>query len=226
MQKFAVIVAGGAGTRMGGQTPKQFLLLRGRPVIWHTLQRFLRSFDDMQVILVLPADHLHLGKEIVSGMPGAARVVVTAGGETRFHSVQKGLQWVQQPAVVFVHDGVRCLVSTALIQRCYAQALEMGNAIPAIAVTDSIRQQTTAGNIVLNRETLHSIQTPQTFRSDWLLPAFEQPWQPGFTDEATVVEAFGKPIFLVEGEADNIKITRPIDLSVAEQLLQNAEGQV
>ncbi len=219
MKKYAVIVAGGSGQRMGAAIPKQFLLLQGKPLLWYSLQTFLHAFEDIKIILVLPADNLTEGEQLAKDLDAVERITVTAGGATRFHSVQNGLKLVSSPSIVFVHDGVRCLVSPALIQGCYTQALEKGSAIPAVAATDSIRILGGDGHTVADRNLVRIIQTPQTFQSDILLPAFKQDFSEGFTDEATVVEAFGKPVFLIEGEYSNIKITRPVDLLVAEKIL-------
>jgi 2-C-methyl-D-erythritol 4-phosphate cytidylyltransferase len=142
------------------------------------------------------------------------------GGATRFHSVQNGLKLIIEPAVVAVHDGVRCLISKELIVRCVEQALEKGSAIPAVQATDSIRLVEGELNKVADRDIVRIIQTPQTFKSDILLTAFKQEHSASFTDEATVVEAAGHPVFLCEGEYDNIKITRPVDLLIAESILQ------
>ena len=220
MKKYAVIVAGGSGVRMGAQLPKQFLLLRNKAVLWHTLAAFLAAFNDLKIILVLPAQHIEAGHKIIGTLAVPERVLVTTGGETRYQSVQNGLQLVEKDAVVFVHDGVRCLVTPALIQRCYTAAIEKGNATPAIAAVDSIRIDTGAGNEAMDRNKVRIIQTPQTFLAAQLLKAFEQPYEPSFTDEATVVERMGIAIHLVEGESTNIKITQPIDLLVAEKILE------
>lgn len=219
MKKYAVIVAGGSGQRMGAAIPKQFLLLQGKPLLWYSLQTFLQAFEDLEIILVVPADNLAEGEQLAKELNAVSRITVTTGGATRFHSVQNGLALVSSPSIVFVHDGVRCLVSTELIQRCYTQALEKGSAIPAVAATDSIRILVEEGHTVADRKLVRIIQTPQTFRSEILLPAFQNDFEEGFTDEATVVEAYGNPVFLIEGEYSNIKITRPVDLLVAEKIL-------
>ncbi len=216
MKKYAVIVAGGSGMRMGSPVPKQFLLLRGKPVLWHTVQAFIQAYNDVQIILVLPGDYITAAHE---HLLLDESVIVTAGGHTRFHSVQNGLKLVAANSLVFVHDGVRCLVSPALIRRCGEQAMRLGSAIPAVAATDSLRIERDGKHSVINREQVRMIQTPQTFTSDVLLPAFNQPCSDHFTDEATVVEAFGNRIFLIDGEYDNIKITRPADLVIAERIL-------
>lgn len=219
MKKYAVIVAGGSGQRMGTAIPKQFLFLQGKPLLGYSLQTFLHAFEDLEIILVLPADNLAEGEQLAQDLGAVARITVTAGGNTRFHSVQNGLALVSSPSIVFVHDGVRCLVSRELIQRCYTQALEKGSAIPAVAATDSIRILAGEGHAVADRNLVRIIQTPQTFQSEILLPAFANEFEEAFTDEATVVEASGNPVYLIEGEYSNIKITRPVDLLVAEKIL-------
>ena len=174
MKKTAIIVAGGTGARMGTQLPKQFLLLEGKPVLWYTVQRFLESFSDLEIVLVLPEAHWELGNQLLEAyFPGKAiRMVV--GGSTRFESVRNGLQTIEPGGVVFVHDGVRCLLSALLIQRCYQHALEYGSAIPAVVATDSIRVVSGSENQVADRNQIRLIQTPQTFRTDLLLEAFSK----------------------------------------------------
>ena len=222
MRKYAVIVAGGSGSRMGSTIPKQFLLLHNKPVLYYTLKVFLEAYEDMQIILVLPEDYTDLGREIIDAFFDYSRIQITNGGETRFHSVKNGLQLVEQDAIVFVHDAVRCLVSVDLIRRCYENALEVGSAVPAVRSRDSVRllNEEENDNEVLERSKVALVQTPQTFHSRILLPAFEIDYKERFTDEATVVEAFGLKISLVEGEEENIKITRPFDMLMAEQLLK------
>ncbi len=219
MKKFAVIVAGGSGLRMGAPSPKQFLLLNGKPLLRHTIDAFLDAYNDMEVIVVLPKDYIEFGKTMIAEMIDKNRIQITIGGATRFHSVQNGLKLISEISIIFVHDGVRSLVSKTLIQQCFEQAVEKGSAIPAVAATDSIRLVNGEESSVANRNNIRIIQTPQTFKSDILLPAFNQVYEDTFTDEATVVEAFGTKVFLCEGDYNNIKITRPIDLLVAENIL-------
>lgn len=227
MHKYAVIVAGGSGTRMGSSTPKQFLFLHDRPVLYYTLKIFLEAYDDLQIILVLPEDYTDMGREIIDAFFDYSRIQIANGGETRFHSVKNGLQLVSKDSIVFVHDAVRCLVSIDLIHRCFENALETGSAVPAIRAKDSVRllNEEENDNEVLDRSKVVLIQTPQTFHSRILLPAFEIDYKERFTDEATVVEAFGLKICLVEGEENNIKITRPSDLLIAEALISEIEAQ-
>lgn len=220
MKKYAVIVAGGSGLRMGTTVPKQFLQLAGRPVIWYTLTTFLDAYPDMEIILVLPEQHLETGREIASQTSDPSRIRITTGGETRFHSVQKGLEFVNKHSIVFVHDGVRCLLTTSLIHKCYEAAVDRGNAIPAVTAVDSIRIQHFNGNEMIDRNKIRIVQTPQTFTSDILKAAFERDFQDSFTDEASVVERLGVKINLIEGEDTNIKITKPTDLLIAEKILE------
>ncbi len=220
MNKYAIIVAGGTGTRMGGELPKQFMLLKNNPVLYYTLKTFLESYVDLQVILVLPVDYTGMGQEIIDASFDKDRIRITAGGDTRFQSVKNGLALVEKEAIVFVHDGVRCLLSTALIHRCYKQAVDTGTAIPVIVSKDSIRLLTEDGNEALDRNNVMLVQTPQTFHSKILLPAFQIDYKDKFTDEATVVEAYGIKVSLVVGEENNIKITRPVDLIIAEKIIE------
>jgi 2-C-methyl-D-erythritol 4-phosphate cytidylyltransferase len=220
MDKYAVIVAGGSGTRMGGNLPKQFILLKDKPVLYYTLKTFLDAYDDLQIILVLPVDYTDMGQEIIDAYFDKERIRITAGGDTRFQSVKNGLTLVEKESIVFVHDGVRCLLSTALIHRCYQGAVETGSAIPVITSKDSVRLLTEDGNDALDRNKVMLVQTPQTFHSKILLPAFQIDYKDKFTDEATVVEAYGLKVSLVEGEENNIKITRPVDLMIAESILE------
>ncbi|MEO6671231.1 MAG: 2-C-methyl-D-erythritol 4-phosphate cytidylyltransferase [Ferruginibacter sp.] len=219
MKKFAIIVAGGTGSRMNNILPKQFLLIKGKPVLYYTISAFLNAYDDCNIILVLPEDHVAAGQEIIDAFFDYNRIQITVGGRTRFHSVQNGLQLVNEESIVFVHDAVRCLLSKALIHRCYDAVVEFGSAVPVIASNDSLRILTADGNEALDRNIVKLVQTPQAFYSKILLPAFNIDYKDRFTDEATVVEAFGLKIYLVEGEDTNIKITRPLDLEFAEKLL-------
>lgn len=204
---------------MDSELPKQFILLKNKPVLYYTLKIFLESYKDMQIILVLPADFTNLGLQIIDAWFDKERIRVTAGGDTRFQSVKNGLQLVDEDSIVFVHDGVRCLITVDLIHRCYQQALETGTAIPVITSRDSIRVITADGNNAFDRNKIMLVQTPQTFHSKILLPAFNIDYNDKFTDEATVVEAYGIKVTLVEGEENNIKITRPLDLMVAEKII-------
>lgn len=220
MKKIAVIVAGGSGTRMGGEVPKQFLMLRDKPLLYYSLKKFLDSYEDMQVILVMHPDFLDRGQEIIDAYFEKERIRITVGGETRFHSVKNGLALIEEECIIFVHDAVRCMLSVDLIRRCYEKAITDGTAIPAIPSKDSIRLVTENGPEVFDRNKVMLIQTPQTFHSKIIIPAYQIEYKEKFTDEATVAEAYGMNVSLVEGEDTNIKITRPLDLIIAEKVLQ------
>jgi len=223
MDKIAIIVAAGSGTRMGSSVPKQFLPLAGKAILLHSVEAFIGACEDIRIILVLPQDQTDYGTALLAQQPYSGQVTITAGGNSRFESVARGLARIPDDCIVFVHDGVRCLVTAALIQRCYQQALITGSAIPACPATDSMRiiegNEARRRSRVIDREYIRLIQTPQTFKSSLLKKAFEQPYQPGFTDEASVLEAMGQEVTLVEGEAENIKITRQVDLIIAEAIL-------
>ncbi len=220
MKKFAVIVAAGSGLRMGSETPKQFLLLNGKPILWHSINSFLNTFNDINIIIVLSKEYIETGEQIRKDfLIDGKRITVAMGGETRFHSVQNGLKSVEENSIVFVHDAVRCLITETLIKRCYEQTILLGSAIPAVSAIDSIRIVEGDSHRVIKRASVKRIQTPQTFHSNTLIAAYNQNYQEYFTDEATVVEYFGKQVYLCEGDYNNIKITTPIDLKVAEELL-------
>jgi 2-C-methyl-D-erythritol 4-phosphate cytidylyltransferase len=220
LKKFAVIVAAGSGTRMQSAIPKQFMELKGRPVLWYTLTAFLKAYEDLQVILVLPAAYTKQGSEIVAATKAQQRIQITTGGDTRFQSVKNGLQLVPANSIVFVHDAARCLVPVELIHSCYEHAVKHGSAIPAINATDTIRIDNGHGPVLVDRNQVYIIQTPQTFQGDLLKPAFDQSYSQSFTDEASVAEAAGIRIHLVKGDPCNLKITNPVDLTVAASLLK------
>lgn len=219
MKTYAVIVAGGSGTRMGSELPKQFLPIHGVPVLIHTIRAFLHAIDDIQIVVVLPETHLEAGRAYLQQFLPGLQAKLVHGGPTRFDSVRNGLTITDDNAMVFVHDAVRCMISPALIRQCLQDALQYGSSIPVVAVKDSIRRVEGDHSVVVDRSLLRAIQTPQTFPAGELKKAFGQPNQPAFTDEATVWESYGKTVHLTEGEERNIKITYPTDLMLAEQLL-------
>lgn len=220
MKTYAVIVAGGSGSRMGSELPKQFLPLHGEPVLIHTIRAFLKAVDHIQVIVVLPALHLESGRTYLHQFLPGLQAILVNGGPTRFDSVRNGLAFTDDESIVFVHDAVRCMISPALIRQCFQDALQYGSSIPVVAVKDSIRRIEGEQSVVVDRSVLRAVQTPQTFPAGELKKAFEQPNQPAFTDEATVWESYGKTVHLTEGEERNIKITYPTDLLIAEQLIK------
>ena len=225
MKKFAIIVAGGAGTRMNNITPKQFLLLKGKPVLFYAINTFLETYDDCKIILVLPEEHVGVGQELIDAFFDYKKIQIVIGGRTRFHSVQNALKIVnEEDSVIFVHDAVRPLLSSNLINRCYNSVLEFGTAIPVVDCKDSVRIINENGNEAVERSTIKLVQTPQAFHSKILLPSFSGiDYKDKFTDEASVVEAFGLKVSLVEGEEENIKITKATDLFFAEAILNSRE---
>lgn len=224
MKTYAVIVASGNGVRMKSSFPKQFLTINNKPLLYYTIAAFIKAMPGINIILVLPEEHVGTGQEIIDGYFDASMIQVTIGGSTRFESVKRGLANIDEECIIFVHDGVRCLVTEVLIHRCYEAALHSGTAIPAISSRDSIRIVVDEDNEALDRDAVKLVQTPQTFHSKILLPAYQIDFKDKFTDEATVVEAFGLKVQLVEGEEENIKITTPADLLVAEWILADRQN--
>lgn len=226
MKKYVVIVAGGSGTRMGSELPKQFLLIHDKPILWYTLHAFLKSYKDIHIILVLPSEYYDTGRAICDEINSLHPIQTIVGGATRFHSVQNGLALIRDQSVIFVHDGVRCLLTPSLVHLCYEEALLFGSAIPCIDSKDSIRIMSDSGHRAIKRTEVKMVQTPQTFLSDIILSAYQVVYQEGFTDDASVAEAAGHSVHLVEGEEDNIKITTPLDLAIAEELLDPPQFSV
>lgn len=223
MKKYAVIVAGGSGTRMNADLPKQFMILKGKPVLYYAVKAFLDAYDDCIIVLVLPEEHTAAGQEIIDAFFSYERIKLVAGGRTRFHSVQNGLaQITDEDSVVFVHDAVRPLVTKELIDRCYTSVAETGSAIPVTDCKDSVRMITEEGNEMLDRTNIKLVQTPQAFHGKIILPAYRIDYKEKYTDEATVAEAFGMKLSLVEGDEQNIKLTRPIDFLIAESFMNQS----
>lgn len=220
-----IIVAGGKGLRMGGDIPKQFIPVNGMPVLMHTIRRF-REFDpQMHIVLVLPKDHQDYWRQLCNEYRFTDRHDITDGGSTRFHSSQNGIMALAEAPdsdIVAIHDGVRPLVSVETIGRCFTAAAESGAAIPVLPVIDTLRYVGHADENGVNTEQGHNVlrsdyrvvQTPQTFRLALLRRAFTQPFSERFTDDASVVEALGEKVTMVDGNRENIKITTPYDLKV------------
>jgi 2-C-methyl-D-erythritol 4-phosphate cytidylyltransferase len=218
---YAIIVAGGSGSRMQATIPKQFLLLNGLPVLMHTIEAFYRSTSQPQIILVLPADSRSYWDELCKQYNFGSPHKIVDGGNTRFHSVKNGLDLItDNDAVVAVHDAVRPLTSAQIIDNAYNHAVQHGNAVVAVKSRDSIRQVKNEASMSLLRDEIYLVQTPQTFQSAQLKKAYEQPYDPKFTDDASVVEETGVAIKLVAGDYRNIKITFPEDIAIAELLMR------
>lgn len=220
MKYYAIIVAGGSGTRMQTTVPKQFLLLNGLPVLMHTIRAFEQSCVTPDIILVLPTGYHAYWQQLCNVHQFTTPHLLVAGGETRFHSVKNGLdQIINDDVLIAVHDAVRPLTSRHIIETSYQHAEKYGNAVTAVKSRDSIRQLTNGRSVSLLRDEIYLIQTPQTFRADILRKAYEQPYSEKFTDDASVVEQYGVEIQITEGDHQNIKITFPEDIAIAELLL-------
>lgn len=220
MKKYAIIVAGGKGLRMGHELPKQFIEIKGLPVLMHTISRFKEAIQNIEIIVVLPKEQQDYWKELLTKHNFDIKHQIADGGETRYHSVKNGLALTcNKAALIAIHDGVRPFVSKSVILNCFQIANEKGCAIPVLPMIDSIRHYTESGSESVNREKYVIVQTPQTFKSEFIHDAYSVPYTPSFTDDASVVEAGGYPIILTEGNRENIKITTPFDLKIAEILL-------
>ena len=216
MKKFAIIVAGGSGSRMGSEIPKQFLEISGKPILMHTIQVFYSYDPEVEIILVLPEEQQKFWAELCIQYSFSITHKITSGGETRFQSVRNGLKLIDDSGIVFIHDGVRPLVSFETLEKCFETALKCGNAIPVLPASESLRKLEGNQNISVDRSLFFSVQTPQTFRTEQIQEAFRQNFDPEFTDDASVAEKAGFQIFMVEGNRENIKITTSTDLIIAE----------
>jgi 2-C-methyl-D-erythritol 4-phosphate cytidylyltransferase len=218
LKKFAIIVAGGAGTRMNAEIPKQFLLLKGRPVLMHSVETFQLAYPGITTLIVLPKLYWEVWKTLCKEYKFDVHYALAEGGETRFNSVKNGLELITEDGIVAIHDAARPLVSEKLIISSMEYAEKHGNAIPAINFSESMRIIEGDRTQVVNRDNYRIIQTPQCFRLSQLKSAYRQGYTPGFTDDAAVLESTGVQINLIEGEKTNLKITLPEDLIMAEAL--------
>ncbi|EDM36855.1 2-C-methyl-D-erythritol 4-phosphate cytidylyltransferase [Pedobacter sp. BAL39] len=222
MKYYAIIVAGGSGNRMQQAIAKQFILLDGKPILMHTLQAFASSELQPEIFLVMSRLQQDYWKSLCETHQFQIAHQLIDGGEQRFHSVRNGLLAIHGPGIVAVHDAVRPLISPKLIVNSFLMAQQKGNAVAGIAPTDSVRRFLAPEKTeALDRNDLVLIQTPQAFDLDMLRKAYQQPYTPFFTDDASVAEAAGYPIHIIEGERTNIKITYPQDLDIAELYLRN-----
>ena len=221
MRKQVIIVAGGSGLRMGTDIPKQFLLLDGKPVLMHTIEAFYNYDPDIFIILVLPEKHQSYWKTLCETYHFRIAHQIVFGGNTRFHSVKNGLKLVTDYSLVAVHDGARALVTEDVIKRTFDAAASSKMACPVIPVTDSLRRTMRIGSRSVSRESYCLVQTPQIFVSKILLKAYEQDYLDEFTDDVSVVSALrSSQTVLVEGSPENIKITTPLDLAIAETIIK------
>lgn len=221
-KEYVIIVAGGTGSRMNSSIPKQFLKIGSKPVIAHTIGRFYAYDPNINVIIAVHKDHENDLRKIIKKFFPEKNITVTLGGETRFHSVANALALVEDnKAVVGIHDAARPFVAISVIKACFAMGSKKGNAIPAIDLNESIREIKGKKNNAVNRSNYKIIQTPQCFSVKELKKAFTKGYSPKFTDDATVLESIGKKINLVQGNFENIKITNPNDLLIANIYVKN-----
>ncbi|HDR90208.1 MAG TPA: 2-C-methyl-D-erythritol 4-phosphate cytidylyltransferase [Bacteroidetes bacterium] len=217
-----MIVGGGSGVRMGNTLPKQFMELEGMPMIMRSARAFADTYPDIRLIVVLPAGQLALWEELIHRYRFTHPVELVVGGYTRFHSVKNGVGLVRRHEVVAVHDAARPVISRELIRRCFRLAEEKGSAVPVMEPVDSIREIIPDGHIPVNRENYRLVQTPQVFRGDFLIEAYDTEYQPFYTDDAVVVEEAGFAIYLTTGERTNIKVTYPEDFRLAAWMIKQA----
>lgn len=228
MKQYVLIVAGGKGLRMGGDLPKQFIPIAGKPVLMHTLESFYRWNPEAELVLVLPEEHQDYWKMLCREIGCKAPHHIANGGATRFHSVLSGLTLIKEmrdrsaeqgPAFVAVHDGVRPFVTSDVIENCFVEAERSGAVVPVMPMIDSLREVFDGYSTPVDRSRFVAVQTPQVFDLELLMKAYQQPYQKTFTDDASVVEAMGHKVTTVPGNRENIKLTTPLDLDVAKVLL-------
>lgn len=220
MRKSVIIVAGGSGSRMGGDLPKQFIVLENYPVLMWTISCFIEYDASISVVVVLPESQINYWKDLCISYSFDQPHLVVKGGGTRFHSVRNGLEAIPETDLVAIHDGVRPLVSKKTIANCFNMAAETGAAIPVMQVTETLRTGTMEQSGTVNRELFFSVQTPQVFGWSIIKEAYKQEWNSAFTDDASVAENMGIPVKMVPGNRDNLKITHPDDLIVAAEYLK------
>ena len=219
MKRHIIIVAGGKGLRMGGDIPKQFLPVCGKPVLMRTIEAFYTYDNQIHVILVLPVSQQEYWRELCQTYNFNLPHEVADGGDTRFHSVSNGLALVDGEGLVGIHDGVRPFVSQEVIARCFAEAEQKKAVIPVIGVVETVRCLEGEDSVTVPRDKYKLVQTPQVFDVALLKQAYHQDYTDMFTDDASVVEALGEKVYLVEGNRENIKLTTPFDLKLAEMLV-------
>ena len=220
MKRYAVIVAGGRGERMGADRPKQFLEIEGKPILRHTIERFLAFDPFIEVIVVLPSAQKDWWRDYCRQNGFLKRYTIVSGGITRFHSVQNALRFVGDEGVVAVHDGVRPLVRRDLLERIFKAAETHPAVVPVVPVVESVRRVEEEKSAPVSRDGLMLVQTPQVFEASLLKRAYDRPFSPSFTDDASVVEASGGSVHLVAGDRINLKITTPDDLQLAAGLFR------
>src|SRR5690554_228224 len=221
IKKSVVIVAGGKGNRMGADIPKQFMPIAGKPMLMHTIESFSSYDDGVRIILVLPQDYVTLWRQLCIEHKFDIKHIIVEGGETRFHSVKKGLREVHPEEIVAVHDGARPFASSELIGKCYSEAFRYKcGVIPVVDEVNSIRKLTATGSEIIDRSEIKIVQTPQVFPGLLLKSAYETDFDSSFTDDASVAERNGVVIKLITGEVTNLKITTTLDMEFSEFLFK------
>lgn len=221
MKNNVIIVAGGKGLRMGSELPKQFISIGGKPILMHTIEAFYQFDNEINIILVLHPSYVDFWESLCKEHNYQRNMTITTGGDTRFHSVKNGLQYVEN-GLVAIHDAARPFISAKLITDCFNRAEECGAVVPAVDSTDSLRMLLDEEKSkIIDRSKIRLVQTPQVFRVEILKRAYEAEFNDIFTDDASVVEALGVDIHMVKGEVSNIKITTPFDLEVSEIIMKN-----
>ncbi|MCD4772997.1 MAG: 2-C-methyl-D-erythritol 4-phosphate cytidylyltransferase [Bacteroidales bacterium] len=215
MKKFIIVTAGGSGKRMNAGIPKQFILLNNLPILMHTINTFFDYSNKIKIVLVLPETSFETWDELCKKYNFQIPHQLIKGGETRFQSVKNGLSVISEECLIAVHDGVRPFVKKEVIRNCFETAEKLGNAVPVITINESIREIKNSQNLPADRENFRIVQTPQIFRSSQIKIAYKQDFCEDFTDDASVVESTGIKINLVEGNPENIKITRQADIKIA-----------
>jgi len=219
MRRFVLITAGGSGKRMRSELPKQFLEIAGKPLLMHAFEAFMRFDPNLEYILVMPETYQEYWRKLCLKHNFSQPHKTAFSGPTRFHSVKSGLNLVPNNSLVAIHDGVRPLVATQVIEQVFYLAEKFGNAIPVVGINESLRITEHALNRPLSRENVRIVQTPQCFKSDLIKKAYNRNYKEDFTDDATLFETDGHRIFLVDGNPENIKITTQADLKIAAALL-------
>ena len=219
MKQFAIIVAGGSGERMQSEVPKQFLEIDGTPLLMISIEAFYRFNPEIKIMVALPENQISFWKQLCQKHSFSIKHQIVVGGETRYHSVKNALKKIDSEGIVAIHDGVRPLVSQQTIQNVFKKAAEKENGVPCIDLVDSIRSVTNNENKPADRTAFKLIQTPQAFDGKIIQQAYEQPFEPSFTDDASVAEKAGQKINLVAGNRENIKITTQVDLIIASALI-------
>jgi len=218
IEKYALIVAGGKGARMGSETPKQFLISCGKPILMKTIEAFHHYADNLHIVLVLHPELFSQWESLCKEHLFKIPVNLVEGGQERYHSVKNGLEGVPAGSLVAIHDGVRPMVSQRIIQDSFSLAERFGSAVPVTSVNETLRKISEGTSLVIDRSFLFSVQTPQTFRSDLIKRAYQQEYRPGFTDDASLIETMGEKVHFFPGDNKNIKITKQEDLLMAEVL--------